>query len=159
MSLKNLLASITCAILLASYGNAAPAGSSLVSNSSSGIGTSSALATASSVATSTVWSSSGTEPSSTLSVVPVSATVAPASDDPNYVAWNPDYTGTPEATRGPLGSNVIGPQNVPLDLENPDLLAPPTTDNGLMYVHFNRPAQRYSPRLLPTALMPSGPSV
>ena len=87
-------------------------------------------------AASSTWPSSGTEPSSTLSAVPVYETVAPASDDPNYVAWGPDYSGTPEAIRGSLGSTVIGPQNVPLDLENPDLLAPPTTDNGEVYVHL-----------------------
>lgn len=137
MSLKNLLASITCAILLASYGDAAPAGSSLASSL--------VYSTAGSEATSTIVLSSGTEPSTTLSVVPVSATVTPASDDPNYVAWGPGYTGTPEATRGSLGSNVIGPQNVPLDLENPDFLAPPTTDAGEVYVHLtlNRLGERY----------------
>jgi len=36
----------------------------------------------------------------------------------------------PEAIRGPTGNKVLGPQNIPIDLQNPDALAPPTTDNG-----------------------------
>ncbi|GJE86562.1 oxalate decarboxylase family bicupin [Phanerochaete sordida] len=119
MSLKTLLASVTCAVLLGSLGSAAPAGSSSSSASS--------LLSPSS----TAWPSSGA-PSSTDSAPPVFETVPPASDDPNDVAWPPSFMGTPEAIRGSLGATVIGPQNVPLDLENPDLLAPPTTDNGLV---------------------------
>ncbi|EIW78596.1 Bicupin oxalate decarboxylase oxidase [Coniophora puteana RWD-64-598 SS2] len=69
-------------------------------------------------------------------------TVPYASNDPNYPLWhsgtNPsskEITGIvvndgPEAVRGSLGSSVVGPQNVVLDLQNPDALAPPTTDNG-----------------------------
>ncbi|EKM56990.1 uncharacterized protein PHACADRAFT_92227 [Phanerochaete carnosa HHB-10118-sp] len=120
MSLRNIFTFVTCALLLASYSAAAPTAASVVSlSASSAVASSSLLA----------WSSSETEPSST-SAAPASETVAPASDDPNYVAWTPDYTGTPEAIRGSLGSTVIGPQNVPLDLQNADMLAPPTTDNG-----------------------------
>ncbi|EKM56995.1 uncharacterized protein PHACADRAFT_142076 [Phanerochaete carnosa HHB-10118-sp] len=133
MSLKNLLIFVTCA-LLASHGTAAPAAvsvASLSASSSMASESSSSLAYYSSTASEGVaWSSSENEPSSTSSAPPVYETVAPASDDPNYVAWTPDYTGTPEAIRGSLGATVIGPQNVPLDLENPDFLAPPTTDNG-----------------------------
>jgi hypothetical protein len=57
-----------------------------------------------------------------------------ASDDPNAPMWNADSTETPEAIRGKMGASVIGPQNVPMDLQNPDLLAPPSTDHGSVCV-------------------------
>ncbi|EPQ54172.1 oxalate decarboxylase [Gloeophyllum trabeum ATCC 11539] len=58
------------------------------------------------------------------------ATLPYASDDPNAPLWNEDTTSTPEAIRGSLGATVIGPQNVPIDQQNPDILAPPSTDAG-----------------------------
>lgn len=61
-------------------------------------------------------------------------TVSYASDDPNVELWTPDSQIVPEAMRGTLGANVIGPQNMLLDLQNPSLLAPPTTDHGSVYV-------------------------
>lgn len=125
MPSQSFLATVACALLLASLSGAAPAGTSSASASSSSWSSSTALHTGS-------WPSSEGAPSSTGAAPPVYETVAPASDDPNYVAWTPGFTGTPEAERGTLGATVIGPQNVPLDLENPDLLAPPTTDNGLV---------------------------
>ncbi|KAI0926153.1 hypothetical protein AcV5_008685 [Taiwanofungus camphoratus] len=67
--------------------------------------------------------------SSTSSAMPV-PTVSYASDDPNVELWTPDSQIVPEAMRGTLGANVIGPQNMLLDLQNPSLLAPPTTDHG-----------------------------
>ncbi|QRW24238.1 oxalate decarboxylase [Rhizoctonia solani] len=36
----------------------------------------------------------------------------------------------PEPIRGSRGANILGPQNVELDRQNPDILAPPTTDSG-----------------------------
>jgi oxalate decarboxylase len=36
----------------------------------------------------------------------------------------------PEAIRGSRGATVLGPRNVPVDLENPDVLASPATDSG-----------------------------
>ena len=32
--------------------------------------------------------------------------------------------------RDTLGASILGPQNIPIDQQNPDLLAPPTTDAG-----------------------------
>lgn len=52
-------------------------------------------------------------------------TVPPASKDPNEV-----LVGTTNAQRGQLGGSVLGPNNIPIVLQNPDLLAPPTTDSG-----------------------------
>jgi hypothetical protein len=59
-----------------------------------------------------------------------SATVAPASDDPNYQSYPPGTSGPAEPIRGDLGANIIGPQNIPIQQQNPDVLASPSTDNG-----------------------------
>jgi hypothetical protein len=53
-----------------------------------------------------------------------------ASNDPNKPLWNPESDIVPQPIRGPLGANILGSENVPLELQNPDALAPPTTDNG-----------------------------
>ena len=60
------------------------------------------------------------------------ASVPYASDDPNARLWEPDTHSKPEPSRESLGADVIGPENIPLELENADLLAPPTTDHGDM---------------------------
>ena len=39
---------------------------------------------------------------------------------------------TPEPVGKGVGANILGPQNVPLDRQNPDILTPPRTDNGNM---------------------------
>ncbi|KAK7690961.1 hypothetical protein QCA50_006064 [Cerrena zonata] len=62
--------------------------------------------------------------SSTASLVEPSATVAPIADDPNNVV------STIAPMRGSLGASVLGPNNQPLNIQNPDLLAPPSTDQG-----------------------------
>ena len=36
----------------------------------------------------------------------------------------------PQPIRGNTGASILGPRNVPLEIENPDLLASPYTDNG-----------------------------
>ncbi|KAI0775293.1 oxalate decarboxylase [Trametes elegans] len=61
-----------------------------------------------------------------------SPTVPYASDDPNAPLWDEGARGviTPEAQRGKYGATILGAQNVPLELQNPSLLAPPTTDHG-----------------------------
>ncbi|KAI0714268.1 oxalate decarboxylase [Cerioporus squamosus] len=83
----------------------------------------------SSSSTSVASTGSGS-PSATSSAAPAWETVAPASDDPNYVLWDEDSTTDPQGVRDTYGASVIGPQNVPIALQNPDLLAPPTTDSG-----------------------------
>ena len=35
-------------------------------------------------------------------------------------------------SRGALGAKIIGPDNLPVDIQNADTLAPPTTDAGSM---------------------------
>ncbi len=37
-----------------------------------------------------------------------------------------------EPMRGDLGGNIIGPRNLQLEVQNPDLLVPPPTDKGLL---------------------------
>ncbi|ESK87504.1 oxalate decarboxylase [Moniliophthora roreri MCA 2997] len=69
--------------------------------------------------------------SSSSSAPEPSATVPFASTDPNLPLWGPDSDpSVPAPVRGPLGAPILGPDNPPLELQNPDLLAPPTTDNG-----------------------------
>ncbi|KAG6372246.1 putative oxalate decarboxylase/oxidase [Boletus reticuloceps] len=68
--------------------------------------------------------------SSTSAAASASPTVPYASDDPNAVLWTQDSNILPEPERGGLGGSILGPQNVPIELQNPDLLAPPTTDYG-----------------------------
>lgn len=98
--MQKLLGSVLCAILLSASGRGAPA---------------------------SVASTNGT---ASASAAEASATVAYASDNANRLAWNPDVEYAPAPVRDTLGASILGPQNVPLDQQNPDLLAPPTTDAG-----------------------------
>ncbi len=74
-------------------------------------------------------------PSSAASAASASPTVAFASDNSNPLLWTADSDIIPEAIRGTLGATVIGPQNVAVDLQNADFLAPPSTDAGTVLVH------------------------
>lgn len=65
------------------------------------------------------------------SAVP-SSTVPLAIDDPNGIAWDMTTAEDVQPVRGSLGGSILGPQNVPLQQQNPDILAPPTTDAGSM---------------------------
>ena len=112
---------VVCSVLLASYAMAAPAAVASSASASTDSPTSSTVSMASSS------SASGT---GTSSAADATSTVPYASDDPNGVQWNETSTATPQAERGTLGSTILGPHNVPLELQNPDLLAPPTTDSG-----------------------------
>lgn len=69
---------------------------------------------------------------SSVAVAPATTQTAPyASDDPNAVICIPnDPNIQPEPIRGKLKASILGPQNVEIDRQNPDLLAPPTTDHG-----------------------------
>lgn len=50
--------------------------------------------------------------------------------------WSPvNGQGAPqEPVRGSLGADIQGPTNGALTSQNPDTLAPPTTDHGVVYV-------------------------
>ncbi|RPD74751.1 oxalate decarboxylase [Lentinus tigrinus ALCF2SS1-7] len=120
---------VFCAVLIAGYTTAAPApASSAPTDASSTI----VFSTASSaISSATSASSTGSSsPSATSSAPPASETVPYASDDPNYILWDEDSNIDPQGVRDSYGASVMGPQNVPIALQNPDLLAPPTTDQG-----------------------------
>ncbi|KAK1223018.1 hypothetical protein PQX77_014094 [Marasmius sp. AFHP31] len=70
-------------------------------------------------------------PAPASSAVEPTATVPFASTDPNLPLWGPESDPSiPKPMRGKLGASILGPDNKPLDLQNADLLAPPTTDHG-----------------------------
>ena len=121
---------VLLSVLLASYATAAPAPAlSSVPIASSSSSTAAADDSSTAVSSSTVV---GSESASAASATP---TVPYASDDPNYWLWNStETTSDPQPQRGTLGGNIMGPQNVEMDRQNPDILAPPTTDSGTVYV-------------------------
>ncbi|EIW57479.1 oxalate decarboxylase [Trametes versicolor FP-101664 SS1] len=138
---------ILCAVLLAKYASAAPAAASSGIASSAAATASSAASSAafasassavssvfasasSAVASSDLRSSKTVAPTSSFSAEPASVTVPFASDDPNGMLWGEDSTTDPQAIRNTLGATIMGPQNIPIALQNPDLLAPPSTDEG-----------------------------
>ncbi|KAL1949402.1 hypothetical protein VTO73DRAFT_8283 [Trametes versicolor] len=138
---------ILCAVLLAKYASAAPAAASSGIASSAAATASSAASSAafasassavssvfasasSAVASSDLRSSKTVAPTSSFSAEPASVTVPFASDDPNGMLWGEDSTIDPQAIRNTLGATIMGPQNIPIALQNPDLLAPPSTDEG-----------------------------
>ncbi|KAJ7578659.1 oxalate decarboxylase [Mycena floridula] len=102
---------------------------SAVQSSSAVVRSSSAIAQSSSAI---VQSSSATlQSSAAASAASATATVAFASTDPNGVLWNiDDPNADPSPQRGTLGAPILGPDNIQIDIQNPDLLAPPTTDQG-----------------------------
>jgi hypothetical protein len=75
-------------------------------------------------------SSTSTSPSPTTDSSYPSPTVPYASDELNESFLNKFQNELPEPIRGSKGAKIIGPQNVDIDRQNPDLLAPPTTDSG-----------------------------
>ncbi|KAG7087189.1 hypothetical protein E1B28_013170 [Marasmius oreades] len=69
--------------------------------------------------------------SSPASVAQPSSTVLFASTDLNLPLWEPNSPpSVPQPIRGSLGASILGPTNTFMELENADLLAPPTTDSG-----------------------------
>ena len=76
-------------------------------------------------------SSSVSSPASTIASAPPEQQTDPAASDfANNPIFTPDSNVAPEAMNDGLGANILGPQNVVLDQQNPDFLAPPTTDSG-----------------------------
>ena len=139
MTATRFFKTVVTAVLLATYCGAAPASSPASSGAASAPLSSSASAvsqTASSVVPSVVFStasrpvSSASTASGTSSAASATETVPYASDDPNYVLWNETSEGNPQPIRGSLGATILGPQDTSMDQQNPDLLAPPSTDAG-----------------------------
>ncbi|KAH8100799.1 oxalate decarboxylase [Cristinia sonorae] len=121
--MNKLLSSVLCAIALSSFAAAAPT----TGNSSSVL-----LSSATFSSTTSLVSTPGSTvtPTTVSTAPPASQTVPLASDDPNFIAWNVTTTEDVQPIRGSLGAKILGPQNLPIDQQNPDLLAPPTTDAG-----------------------------
>ncbi|TFK79856.1 oxalate decarboxylase [Polyporus arcularius HHB13444] len=107
--MSRFLVSVLCAVLYGSFVTSIPIGE--VSSSSHSILTQTA-------------SSTSVGPSQPSPTVPY------ASDDPNYWLWNETTTTDPQPERGTLGASILGPQDIAIDKQNPDILAPPTTDSG-----------------------------
>ncbi|THG96263.1 hypothetical protein EW026_g5538 [Hermanssonia centrifuga] len=104
--MSKFLISVLCSVLLSKYAIAAPASSLAASG--------------------TVVS----EPSTAASAAAPISTVPYASNNPNEITWSPTTDSDPQPIRGSLGASILGPNNLPIDRQNPDLLAPPTTDAG-----------------------------
>ncbi|CAE6417481.1 unnamed protein product [Rhizoctonia solani] len=126
---------IASLLVLATCASAAPAGS--VSTTSDPIASTAPVSSAtadSSVTVSASTLSSASPPtsvaSSTDSAASSTPTVAYASDDPNDSFWSEFQNTVPVPERGSTGASILGPQNIPLDREGPDFLAPPSTDSG-----------------------------
>ncbi|EPT01229.1 hypothetical protein FOMPIDRAFT_281600 [Fomitopsis schrenkii] len=87
------------------------------------------------------------------SVTPAAApseTVLLASDLHNGIMWNTTTDIDPQPVRGELGGTILAQQNVPLQQQNPDILAPPTTD------HNSLPNVKWPFSLSPTRLNTGG---
>ncbi|KAF6756805.1 oxalate decarboxylase [Ephemerocybe angulata] len=114
------LSSCFIALLLALSSTGLPApqnGASTTSTTEEGSGAS----------TSSSTSTSGT---STGTVAAPQATRPTISLDPNNPVWDSTSKGPFDSIRGDLGATIIGPNNPNIAVQNPDLLAPPTTDSG-----------------------------
>lgn len=74
------------------------------------------------------------ESPSPTSIQPEYATVSPASDASNLPLWNQDTAMNVQPIRGKAGATIMTPDDEALDRQNPDLLAPPTTDHGNLCV-------------------------
>ncbi|KZV75234.1 Bicupin, oxalate decarboxylase/oxidase [Peniophora sp. CONT] len=127
--MARLAISLSLLVYWASLSRALPgieeraAASSLLSNAS---------ATASGAASATSAAASPLPASATVSAPPEFETVPPASSNPNAPIFpvGDANVENPQATRGSLGSSILGPNNLQVTQQNPDFLAPPTTDNG-----------------------------
>ncbi|EIM89788.1 oxalate decarboxylase [Stereum hirsutum FP-91666 SS1] len=77
-----------------------------------------------------VESSSTETASASAAAESPSTTVSLAPTAPNGPLYTPGADIQPEPIRGTLGGTILGPQNIAIDQQNPDMLAPPTTDHG-----------------------------
>ena len=73
-------------------------------------------------------------PAGTSSALEASPTTPYASENSNQILWTENEELVPQPIRNGLGATILGPQNVQTDLQNADLLAPPSTDSGTVYV-------------------------
>jgi hypothetical protein len=94
-----------------------------------------AVATAAPAASSPATPAAASTPAFTEVAPAATPTVAYASDNANTPLWGPGSAGVvPEPIRGQAGALLLSAHNTPTELENPDLLAPPSTDAGTVCV-------------------------
>lgn len=118
------LSTCLCALLLTRLSSSAPAGPSDAGSSI----ISSLVSLPSSAALASTASPTGTKAGNPP---PAAETVPTIKLDPNFQLWNESSEDQPEPIRGSLGVPIIGPtSDVPIDKQNADFLAPPTTDHG-----------------------------
>ncbi|KIM39310.1 hypothetical protein M413DRAFT_29477 [Hebeloma cylindrosporum] len=77
-----------------------------------------------------VGATSGSDPTPTNSAAQSTATVPFISLEPNGPLWDSTFQGSPQPIRGSLGATLLGPTDDAIVKENPDFLAPPSTDHG-----------------------------
>jgi oxalate decarboxylase family bicupin protein len=109
----------TVALLLSSIAFAAPVADPVVAGSNAEVSAAASVAASSNIPATAVSTASES-----------TATVPFISLDPNGPLWNASAEGSPQAIRGSLGATILGPVDAAIDKQNPDLLAPPTTDHG-----------------------------
>ncbi|KAF8151028.1 oxalate decarboxylase [Crassisporium funariophilum] len=126
------ISSCTIALLLSSLVFAAPAVDPLASASSVVVSavSSAAVSSASAQVSAKPKPPHTTTASGTVSAPAATATVPFIDLDPNEPLWDSTVKGTPQPIRGSLGATVIGPTDDATAKQNPDLLAPPSTDHG-----------------------------
>ncbi|KAI5122010.1 hypothetical protein M0805_001842 [Coniferiporia weirii] len=108
----------------------APASGGTISSASTT--TSHNITVISSISISSEIRASSTHGSPVSSAPSETETVPPASDVLNDPVWPQDTTGTPEPIDGNVGATILSADDTQLDQQNPDLFAPPTTDEGLI---------------------------
>ena len=81
-----------------------------------------------------VGATSGSNATPTSSAAQSTATVPYISLEPNGPLWDSTFQGSPQPIRGSLGATLLGPTDDAIVKENPDLVAPPSTDHGSVYV-------------------------
>ena len=70
--------------------------------------------------------------SASSSAPPEFETVPPATSFLNNQPYAQGTNDTPEAFNDGFGATILAPDDTVIDQQNPDFLAPPTTDNNLM---------------------------
>ncbi|EIM90954.1 oxalate decarboxylase [Stereum hirsutum FP-91666 SS1] len=113
---------LICVVSLAVGAYTAPAASSSdVPLSLSSALSAPSVSAASSTTETASASAAAASPSTTVPLAPTAA---------NGPIFTPGADVQPSPTRGALGGSILGPQNIAIDQQNPDILAPPTTDHG-----------------------------
>ena len=79
---------------------------------------------------------SGSDATPTNSAAQSTATVPYVSLEPNGPLWDSTFHGIPQPIRGSLGATLLGPTDDAIVKGNPDLVAPPSTDHGSVYVYI-----------------------